>query len=40
MYTESQDIRISLESIKEVTIGRPVKESSGDNVMDTLILTR
>ena len=39
-YTESQDILIALKSIKEITIDRPVKESSGNDGMDTLILTR
>ena len=38
-YTESQDIRIALESIKEITISRPVKEKSNDDAMETLILT-
>ena len=39
-YNESQDIRIALETIAEVTIPVPAKEETGDDEIETLILKR
>ena len=39
-YSEAQDIRIALETISEISIKAPKKETTGDDTINTLILNK